>query len=151
MFEAEDYTGSKLCKKGDLVYNIMWAWMGALGVSDRTGIVSPSYAVYRQKNKSSFDSLFLEYILKDVDYVAQYNRVSTGLHTSRLRFYSNMFFSMKIGFPPKAEQDQIIIHLNKVNLKIFKTINYTEAEIVKLKEYKAILINSAVTGKIKVS
>jgi type I restriction enzyme S subunit len=126
MFEAEDYTGSKLCKKGDLVYNIMWAWMGALGVSDRTGIVSPSYAVYRQKNKSSFDSLFLEYILKDVDYVAQYNRVSTGLHTSRLRFYSNMFFSMKIGFPPKAEQDQIIIHLNKVNLKIFKTINYNK-------------------------
>ena len=25
MFQAEDYTGSKLCKKGDLVFNIMWA------------------------------------------------------------------------------------------------------------------------------
>ena len=49
MFMAEDYAGSKLCRKGDLVINIMWAWMGALGVSDRVGIVSPSYGIFRQR------------------------------------------------------------------------------------------------------
>ncbi len=43
MFMAEDYSGSKLCQKDDLVINIMWAWMGALGVSKQTGIVSSSY------------------------------------------------------------------------------------------------------------
>lgn len=30
MFMADDYTGSKLCRENDLVFNIMWAWMGAL-------------------------------------------------------------------------------------------------------------------------
>jgi len=47
MFLAEDYSGSKLCHKDDLVINIMWAWMGALGISNQTGIVSPSYGVFR--------------------------------------------------------------------------------------------------------
>ncbi len=42
MFLAEDYTGSKTCQKNDLVFNIMWAWMGALGVTDKPGIVSSS-------------------------------------------------------------------------------------------------------------
>lgn len=51
MFQSEDYSGSKLCQKNDLVFNIMWAWMGALGISDRVGIVSPSYAIYRQKKR----------------------------------------------------------------------------------------------------
>ncbi|MGZ9111929.1 MAG: restriction endonuclease subunit S, partial [Rhodoplanes sp.] len=47
MFRAESYVGHKLCRPGDVVFNTMWAWMGALGVARAAGIVSPSYAVYR--------------------------------------------------------------------------------------------------------
>jgi type I restriction enzyme, S subunit len=149
MFMAEDYTGSKLCQKGDLIFNIMWAWMGALGISDRTGIVSPSYAIYRQK-EGSFNSWYLEQLLGDTNYVAHYNRVSTGLHSSRLRFYSTMFFDMKIGFPSLEEQNRIVDFL-KINVeKIDTALTLKEQEIVKLKEYKSTLINSAVTGKIRV-
>jgi type I restriction enzyme S subunit len=151
MFLAEDYSGSKLCRSGDLIYNIMWAWMGALGVSERVGIISPSYAVYRQKAPNTFNTWFLEQLLKDVNYVAHYNQVSTGLHSSRLRFYSNMFFEMSIGYPPKEEQDRITDFLIKSANKIDKGISLKQKEIEKLKEYKGTLINSAVTGKIKVS
>ncbi len=150
MFLAEDYSGSKLCKEGDLIYNIMWAWMGALGVSDRTGIVSPSYSIYRQKNPNTFNSWYLEQLLRNKDYVAHYNRVSTGLHSSRLRFYSRMFFDMEIGFPSREEQDKIIKYLKSISIKIQKSISLKEREIERLKEYKSTLINSAVTGKIKV-
>src|SRR3972149_10918325 len=31
MFLAESNEGYKICHKGDLVINTMWAWMGALG------------------------------------------------------------------------------------------------------------------------
>jgi type I restriction enzyme, S subunit len=149
MFMAEDYTGSKLCQKDDLIFNIMWAWMGALGISDRTGIVSPSYAIYRQKGEI-FNSWYLEQLLGDTNYVAHYNRVSTGLHSSRLRFYSTMFFDMKIGFPSLEEQNRIVDFL-KINVeKIDTALTLKEQEIVKLKEYKSTLINSAVTGKIRV-
>ena len=128
----------------------MWAWMGALGVSDRTGIVSPSYAVYRQQEKGTFNSQYLEYLLGDSEYVAEYNRRSTGLHSSRLRLYSHMFFNMELGFPSRSEQDEIIDILNISNSKIDKVIYLQQKEIEKLKEYKATLIDSCVTGKVRV-
>jgi type I restriction enzyme S subunit len=149
MFQAEDYSNSKLCQKDDLIFNIMWAWMGALGVSDREGIVSPSYAVYRQKERT-FNSWYIEKLLGSPNYVTHYNRVSTGLHSSRLRFYSNMFFEMAVGYPPIEEQDEIVEYLMLATKKNAKAISLKEKEIEKLKEYKATLINSAVTGKVRV-
>ena len=150
MFKAEDYTGSKLCISGDLIYNIMWAWMGALGISDRVGIVSPSYAVYRQKDPNSFNLWYIELLLGGLNYTAHYNRVSTGLHSSRLRFYSTMFFEMSIAFPTKKEQDEIIDFLKTTTAKIATAISLKEQEIEKLKEYKMSLIDGVVTGKVRI-
>lgn len=150
MFMAEDYTGSKTCQKDDLVFNIMWAWMGALGVSDRPGIVSSSYGIFRQLIEHTFDSKYLECLLKTTGYIEHYNKVSTGLHSSRLRFYSHMFFDMELGYPVKQEQDEIITYIETESTKIDKAIALQQKQIDKLKEYKTTLINSAVTGKIKV-
>ncbi|EMI7298168.1 restriction endonuclease subunit S [Vibrio parahaemolyticus] len=151
MFMAEDYTGSKLCHSGDLVINIMWAWMGALGVSDRTGIVSPSYGVYREQIENTFVPQYLEMLLKSTKYVEYYNKVSTGLHSSRLRFYGHMLFDMALGFPPYNEQLQIVEYINQECSKIDEAIAVQAQQVSTLKEYKATLINSAVTGKIKVT
>lgn len=150
MFMAEDYTGSKLCRPGDVVFNIMWAWMGALGVSDQVGIVSPSYGVFRSKLPSAFNNWYLEHLLRSWGYVQQYNRVSTGLHSSRLRLYAHMFLAMEIGFPPRSEQDEIE-RQTKDRLKLFdQSIDATHREISTLNEFKQTLIANAVTGKIKI-
>jgi len=151
MFMAEDYSGSKVCKRHDLVMNIMWAWMGALGVSDYDGIVSPSYGVYRQKIDNTFNPEYLEYLLKTTKYIEHYNRVSTGLHSSRLRFYGHMFFNMKLGFPNLDEQNEIIASIKSQISKIELAVENLANQIEKLKEYKTTLINDAVTGKIKVA
>jgi len=150
MFMAEDYSGSKTCQKDDLVFNIMWAWMGALGVADRMGIVSSSYGIFRQEKAGVFDSKYLEWLLKTTGYIEHYNQVSTGLHSSRLRFYAHMFFDMELGYPSKEEQTAIVTHIEKESTKIDQAIALNQQQIEKLKEYKATLINSAVTGKIKV-
>lgn len=150
MFLAEDYSGSKLCGKDDLVYNIMWAWMGALGVSDRTGIVSPSYGVYRQREAGTFNSWYLEHLMRSVEYVAEYNRRSTGLHSSRLRLYADMFFAMEIGFPSREEQDEIERETKKKLSVVGDVLDATFKEISYLQEYKQTLVAHAVTGKIKV-
>jgi len=150
MFMAEDYSGSKLCHKDDLVINIMWAWMGALGVANQTGIVSPSYGVFRQIKPDTFNSWYLESLLRSIEYVAQYNRISTGLHSSRLRLYAHMFLSMEILFPPKEEQDQIeAITIDRIR-EIDAAINAIDREIKTLEELRSVLISEAVTGKIKV-
>ncbi|WP_392340687.1 restriction endonuclease subunit S [Moritella marina] len=147
---AEDYSGSKTCQKNDLVMNIMWAWMGALGVSGRPGIVSSAYSIFRQTPLNIFNPIYLEWLLKTVGYIEHYNRVSTGLHSSRLRFYSRMFFDMEIGYPSRNEQDEIVTHIEKQSFKIDEAVELQKQQIEKLKEYKTTLINSAITGKIKV-
>ena len=149
MFMSEDYSGAKVCRNGDLVINIMWAWMGALGVSDRTGLVSPSYAVYRQA-QHVFTPWFLENLLRSRYYVAEYNRRSTGLHSSRLRLYATNFLDMSIGIPGLAEQLAIQDTVLKQTSEIDLIVSRTEEEISKLKELRQVLISEVVTGKIKV-
>lgn len=51
---------------------------------------------------------------------------------------------------PLVEQKQIVDHIKTQSIKIDKAINLQQIQIEKLKEYKATLIDSAVTGKIKV-
>ena len=50
-----------------------------------------------------------------------------------------------------TEQSDIVNFIGKISTKNTSAISLKEQEITKLKEYKATLINSAVTGKIKVS
>lgn len=150
MFMAEDYSGSKLCYPNDLVFNIMWAWMGALGVSDRVGIVSPSYGVYRQLKEGAFNNWYLEHLLRSTLYVAEYNKRSTGLHSSRLRLYSHMFFDMELGFPPREEQDEIERETKKRVSLADAVITSVRSEIGKLAELRSSLVASVVTGKMRV-
>lgn len=150
MFMAEDYTGSKTCQKDDIIFNIMWAWMGALGVSDHAGIVSSSYGIFRQLVPGTFNSQYLEMLLKTTGYIEHYNKVSTGLHSSRLRFYPHMFMAMEIGYPSREEQEEIVDHIVGECRKLDRASDLLDQQITKLKEFKTTLINSAVTGKIKV-
>jgi len=60
------------------------------------------------------------------------------------------FFNLPIPVPSIIEQKEISIYIEKKSAKIENSISLNQKQIEKLKEYKATLINSAVTGKIKV-
>ncbi len=53
--------------------------------------------------------------------------------------------------PPKKEQNQIVSYLEEIEEKIAKAILLKQQEIEKLKEYKTVLIDQVVTGKVRVS
>jgi|SRR3989344_4659455 len=55
-----------------------------------------------------------------------------------------------VTFPPIAEQQQIASYLDEKTSKIRRSIDILDKEVEMLKEHKTILINEAVTGKIKV-
>ena len=61
------------------------------------------------------------------------------------------FGFMCIPLAPIVEQTEICKYIESKFLKIEKAVGETIKSIDKLKEYKATLINSAVTGKIDVS
>ena len=58
--------------------------------------------------------------------------------------------SIMLAIPPKDEQVQIIEYIETQITKIDKAIELQQNYISKLKEYKVSLIDSVVTGKVRV-
>ena len=112
MFMAESLVDYKICYKGDIAANTMWMWQGAIGVSKYSGVVSPSYNTYRQKY-DTYDADYLEYLLRIPPLIVTYAAYSTGITASRLRLYPQGFFSIFFPIPPKKEQHEIVMYLNR--------------------------------------
>lgn len=107
MFMAESMAGYKICQPNNLVINTMWAWMGALGVSRHSGIVSPAYGVYRFRSDDVFPDYF-DLLYRTPEYVCEMTRNSKGVWTSRLRLYPESFLALSAPLPPKHEQQEIV-------------------------------------------
>lgn len=60
------------------------------------------------------------------------------------------FFNLSITIPPKIVQKQISEYIETITQKVQKATELQVQQIKKLKEYKSSLIDTAVTGKIKV-
>ncbi len=58
--------------------------------------------------------------------------------------------NIKIAVPGNDEQLKIVEYLDLTLNEVTKGIENIDSQVEKLKEYKTTLINSAVTGKIKV-
>jgi len=74
-----------------------------------------------------------------------------GKHGTQLNLNTETIGNIYIPLPPANIQNEIVCEVNNISIKFANAISLKEQEIEKLKEYKATLINSAVTGKIKVS
>src|SRR5690554_1308905 len=142
---ASTLEGYKIVRNGDLVSNIMLAWNGSLGFSQHDGITSPAYSIYRLKSKG--EKQFFHYLFRTEKYKAEFKRQSSGVIESRLRLYSDDFFSIYSLLPPLSEQTAIAQFLDDKTAKIDQTIGIRQKEIGLLKERRQILIQQAVTGK----
>ncbi|MCF1715242.1 restriction endonuclease subunit S [Flavihumibacter sp. RY-1] len=144
----EDKSNYKLVKKRDVVFNMMRAWQGAIGVVRTKGMVSPAYVVARPIQ--SVNSDFLEYEFRTIRYIQIMNRVSKGITDFRKRLYWNEFKQLETIIPPLSEQAKIVAHVEVINIKTDEAIRLKEQQIDQLKHYKNTLINEVVTGKIRV-
>jgi type I restriction enzyme S subunit len=148
MFMAESLEGYKICRRNDLVINTMWAWMGALGISERNGIVSPSYNVYRFRNDGEFAPKYLDLLYRTPPYICEIRRHSKGVWKSRLRLYPNSFFSIFTLKPPLSEQCKILDYVAGEGTRLEGLINKVRRSIDLLREYKNALVTAVATGKI---
>lgn len=136
----EDY---KNCEPDDLVINIMLAWMGGLGVSIHSGVVSPAYCVYRQLE--AHNPQYLGYLYRTPQYLAEFARRSKGIVPSRWRMYPEDFGQVQTLLPPRIEQDRIVSFLDKKTTEIDMAIAQKEQLIKLLQEQKSIVIDQAIT------
>jgi type I restriction enzyme S subunit len=147
---ALDYTNYQRVYQGEFAMNHMDLITGYVDISKYDGVISPDYRVFKPITADIHDAYLL--LLFQMCYK---NRIfyPYGQGVSQLgrwRFPAEAFNDFLIPLPPMAEQQAIAEYLTRQSSKEDAYQEKLEASIAKLKEYRSILINAAVTGKIKV-
>ena len=149
---AKSSEGNKIVRKGDLVFNKLKAHLGVFYKSniEFNGIVSPDYAVYYSTGVLK-DLKFLELLFRNPKYINEFICRATGIVEGLIRLYTGDLFDIYVSLPPYEQQIEILKYLEEIDEKIAKAILLKQQEIEKLKEYKTVLVDQVVTGKVRVN
>jgi type I restriction enzyme S subunit len=145
---AADFNTYKVARRGDVVFNKMRMWQGAVGVAPEDGLVSPDYVVAAPNGK-----LLPEYaglLFRTPLFSAECGRWSHGIVWDRLRLYWEEFRDISAPLPPPAEQAALVVQVADETRKIDDLAAATKRTIALLKERRSALIAAAVTGQIDV-
>ena len=96
----------KVVHKGDVVYNSMRMWQGAVGSSDYDGIVSPAYVVARPVIE--LDSTCFGYLLKRPEMLYKYLCDSQGNSKDTQTLKYNRFADIEVTMPVNLEEQRVI-------------------------------------------
>lgn len=143
-----DFDTYQEVKKGDFVFCLfdVEETPRTVGLSEYDGMITGAYTVLR--NFKEVNNTFLYYFYLNLDSRKELKYLYKGLRNT---IPKDSFFSFKSLIPPWNEQNAIVNYIESQSAKIEKAIALQEQQIEKLKELKSTLIDSAVTGKIKVS
>lgn len=133
----------KRAAKGDIAYNMMRMWQGALGTAPVDGLISPAYVVARPYG--GINSAYYSYLYRTDAYLREVNKYSRGIVADRNRLYWDGFKQMPALLPPPAEQDRIVAYLRAQDAQIVRFIRDKRRLIEVLNEQKQTLIHRAVT------
>lgn len=126
----EDKSQYKRAATGDLVFNMMRAWQGAIGTVRTEGMVSPAYIVAKPNGKVY--PPFMDYYMKAPRMVGMINRQSYGVTDFRKRLYWDSFAPIPCVLPPVREQRKIAEILSTQD----KAIELQGRKIEELKRFK---------------
>ena len=130
----EDKSQYKRAVVGDLVFNMMRAWQGAIGSVRTEGMVSPAYVV--AKPNDMVDPLFMDYYMKTNRMVHTIHRQSYGVTDFRLRLYWESFAPIPCVLPPAREQKKIAEILTTQD----KVIELEQQKIEEIKKAKRLFL-----------
>ena len=132
---------SLLVEPGDIVYNMMRMWQGAVAVCNRRGIVSPAYVVCNPTSK--INSNFAYHFFKTPYMLHKLKSFSYGITDDRLRLYYKDFAIIPVKIPPLFEQKKIAKILSTWDDAIEQTRMLIDAK----KRLKKALMQQLLTGK----
>ena len=137
----EDKSQYKKAVSGDLVFNMMRAWQGAIGTVRTTGMVSPAYIVAEPNDK--VNPLFMDYYSRTPQMINQIGRQSYGVTDFRKRLYWDSFAPIGCILPPIEEQQKIATILTTQD----KVIELKEKRLAEKQRQKKYLMQQLLTGK----
>ena len=155
----EDYTQYQLAHPNDIVLNCMNMIVGAIGLSQYFGCVSPVYYVIYASNEET-NPLYFSFALNTPTIRSVYYSMGKGIYaiergegrvnTCRLKVSYDDFGRLEIPEPPYQEQNEITTFIETKCSEIDSLISIKEKKIEELKDYKKSLIYEYVTGKKRV-
>ena len=137
----EDKSQYKRAASGDLVFNMMRAWQGAIGTVRTEGMVSPAYIV-AEPNKL-VDPLFMDYLMRTPRMVGTIHKQSYGVTDFRLRLYWDSFAPIHCVLPSVTEQKKIGEAVDIQN----KVIELKEKLLAEKQQQKKYLMQQLLTGE----
>lgn len=137
----EDKSQYKKAVSGDLVFNMMRAWQGAIGTVRTTGMVSPAYIAAEPNDKVY--PLFMDYYSRTPQMINQIDRQSYGVTDFRKRLYWDSFAPIGCILPPIEEQQKIAAILTAQD----KVIELKEERLAEKQRQKKYLMQQLLTGK----
>lgn len=137
----EDKSQYKKAVSGDLVFNMMRAWQGAIGTVRTTGMVSPAYIVAEPNDKVY--PLFMDYYSRTPQMINQIDRQSYGVTDFRKRLYWDSFAPIGCILPPIEEQQKIATILTTQD----RVIELKEKRLAEKQRQKKYLMQQLLTGK----
>ena len=140
MSDREKY---KRAVKGDIAYNMMRMWQGAVGVAPEDGLVSPAYVVARPHPDT--EPRYFSYVFRTDAYKNEVDGYSRGIVKDRNRLYWEDFKRMPSCVPPLEEQEAIAHYLDANAARVRRFIRNRRRLIEILNEQKQAIINRAVT------
>jgi len=140
MSQKEKY---KRAAKGDIAYNMMRMWQGAVGPAPVDGLVSPAYVVV--KPFEEVNSSYYSYLFRTDAYMREVNKYSRGIVADRNRLYWDDFKKMPSLVPPRVEQDKIVTYLRAQDAHVARLVKAKRELIALIIEQKLRVIDQAVT------
>ena len=137
----EDKSQYKRVAKGDLVFNMMRAWQGAIGTVRTEGMVSPAYIV--AEPNAMVDPLFMNFYMRTNRMIHTIHRQSYGVTDFRLRLYWDSFVPIQCVLPSVEEQEKIA----KILTTQDKVIELKETRLAEKQRQKKYLMQQLLTGK----
>ncbi len=138
-----DKAAYKLVQPGDIAYNKMRAWQGAVGASQYRGIISPAYVVQRPRNGNN--SRYLHHLLRTPAFSKEAERWSYGITSDMWSLRPEHFKMIYSCVSPLPEQIAIVRYLDHADERIRRYISGKQKLIRLLEEEKQAVIHRAVT------
>ena len=110
---SEDKSNYKKVRKGDLPYNSMRMWQGAVGNSEYEGIVSPAYTVLVPTDESN--SKFFEELFKKKSTLQIFQRWSQGLTSDTWNLKYPALSTIRFFIPSVEEQTKIAEYFSSLD------------------------------------
>lgn len=143
----EDYSQYKIAFPDTLVINSMNVIIGAVGISQYFGCVSPVYYVFEPIEGT--DLRYIYYLFTNTGFQKEMRKYAKGILEIRLRISSNDMLKRIVPSPPFKEQQRIADYLDKMCAEIDAVLEKTRASIEEYKKLKQAIITQAVTKGIR--